>query len=177
MVMDTRERMAIASLHGVDPAKVRSGGEPELTPQDIAGAMGMGHLTSLQGNLLLAKYCGFNDQKTRSAIYASTLLEIERRWPGWYGQKQVPLIVRAAIFDVLPPDRVPGQQIEHGKCVQCGGTGIDWLAVPAGGCEPCGATGRATNWNFSGLWSDRHVQLVRHLQMLEQSGIDDMEGY
>lgn len=174
---DTRERLAIAAMHGVDPAKVHSGGEPDFTSLDVAGAMGIGHLTKLQGYLLLAKFCGMNDRGTRAAIWAGAMMVVERIWPDWFGDKTLDAIVKSAVADVVPPDREPGQQVAHGKCRACAGTGTDWLAVPPIPCHPCSGTGRAEGWALNSKWRERHAKIVRELELLEQEAIDQMRMY
>lgn len=53
---DTRELLAMMTAHGV-PSSAGVGGIPALTAQDVAAAMGMGHIPRREALLLLVKFC------------------------------------------------------------------------------------------------------------------------
>lgn len=166
------ERLAVAAPHGVDPGKVRGGGDiPEFTAEDVAGAMGMGHLSRLQAEILLVGYCGH----ARSKLWALTLMEIEHWRPRWMGHRVAHRIARAALDVVVPPERRPGQEIPSDRCQHCGGSRVDLLDPKRSDCKPCGGSGYAPLPIFARPWDRRLAELIHHLRGLEADALDALE--
>lgn len=164
-MMDKRERLAIAALHG---SSLEKRGKPELTARDIAGAMGMGHLSKLQAELLYAKYCGY----PRSGLWSLTLLEIEAWRPDWLGHGIAHRVAKVALDIIVPPERQPGQAIPSHKCQHCGGTGTDYADAKRPECGTCGGSGAAQMPDFGRVWNARLDELILHLGWLEDEAIE-----
>lgn len=160
------ERLATAAMHGLGPDHVFGGGEPEFTADDVAGAMGMGHLTQLAGDYLLAKYCGFDtDRRTISSLRSGVINLIGRRWPEWFGVRgKVEVIARYAIALL----------VGRGKCPECEGTQWDWSQTPPAPCRVCTGTGEQSADAFPVPWDTRSAILLRELRHIESEALDAM---
>ncbi len=165
------EKLAKLTPHGVDLGKAPGRGTPEITAQDIAAAMGMARLSQLQAEILLVGYCGY----PRKSLWALTLLEIERWRPQWIGAGVAQQIARAALNVVVPPEKQPGQHVSIDKCRDCRGTGKDPRDPLQSDCPSCAGTGNAAMPIFRPPWDLRLNELIRHLQSMESSAIDELD--
>jgi len=163
VLMDKREKIAKAALHTVDFGSGGwSGGRPEFTSQDVAAAMGMGHLSTLQTAMLLIKYCGMQDY----GLWHAIVLDIARIWPSWIGEHDLPIMGQAAMRAWLTDSR----------CGICQGTMWEWLAVPPIPCPDCGGTGYAQlDWHGKAPWPDRFRGLLYYLESQETAAIRALE--
>lgn len=161
---DRSEQISIASPKGIDPCKV-PGGTPDLTAEDIAGAMGAGHLTRLQSDILLYKYAGLGHPST---IFGAVLNDVANQHRDWFGEGQVEDLVRRVVAEFLSPNRCPkckGTEIDrdaHGNplpqlCSQCNGTG-HWY-------EPM---------SLHGVWRARYERLLDRMRDIEQEALARM---
>lgn len=157
LMVDQRERISVAAPHGIDPGKV-PGGTPELTAEDIAGAMS--RLTRFESDLLLYKYAGLGDP---ASLYAGYMLYLSEKRPDWFGDGRLDDAIRSAIVECVGSNRCPkckGTEIERDErgnplpalCSRCNGTGY-WYDKPE---------------------SDAHEKCARLLRMIEQNALDRM---
>ncbi len=169
---DKRERLSVAAQHSIDFTKsIWGGAVPDFTAEDVAGAMGMGHLTQLQAEILLVGYCGH----PRRSLWALTMLELERWRPQWIGAGVAQHIARAALNVVVPPEKQPGQHVSVDKCRDCRGTGKDPRDPLQNACPSCGGSGNAPLPVFQHPWDARLDELIGHLQRLESQAISRLK--
>lgn len=156
---DKREQIALAAPHGVDPLKV-PGGTPDFTAEDVAGQMGMGHLTQLQGSMLLYKYAG---QGEISSIYLEFYAELNRIHPEWFDTDRVLGPIMSATVEHLGTNR----------CKRCNGTKEALIDGKMVLCDGCGGSGYYYEpHDYKGIQYQQYQYCVAFLRNAEQLALD-----
>lgn len=172
--MSTAELLSMLTVHGVQIGKP-FGGTPAITAQDVAGAMGMGHLPDEQGALLLAKYC--LDKRSKHKLWAHWLLAVmhHARAEEWQTARgQLLTLTNLSLEEAL----------EDHVCRVCDGVGELLIDDKKVVCERCDGTGRRFKADyrlaqemgcgrtvFRSIWKPRMLWCRRELQVWEASGL------
>lgn len=152
------ERLAMLNPHTVQFGLGR-GGIPEITPLDVAAAMGMAKLSSLESAILLVKWA---DQGKPGHIRAATMLEIERSHREWIGSGLVQHVVRAAV----------GRLLGHDRCESCEATGQDWGGGLPVDCNHCAGSGvLPDSHRFAAPWQARYRLILAMLEVTEDEAL------
>lgn len=152
------EKLAKLSPHGVTPGAVGRG-IPEITAQDVAGAMGMAKLSHLQSSILMVKYAGHD---TPSSIWSLVMMWIGDTYPDWLGH---------GIAQHVATDAV-GRFVGRDRCGQCEGTGEDWRTAPPTRCEVCKGEGTISDERrYDGVWMSRYRMILAMLEIAEEEAI------
>lgn len=171
MKSDPLELLAMLTAHGPDMLARGRGGIPELTPLDVAAALGMAHLSRVESLLLLAKYTQDISQVRPLALaWYLHVVDIAYR-DAWEIERGVPRLLRLALWTLRPAllemrcESCGGPGLHHNQrvCATCSGTGI--AAAPT--------VGEAAAWllvkraDYLATWSRRETALAADLQLAE----------
>lgn len=128
-MLDTRERIALLTAHGIGEVGRPFGGIPTLTGMDVAGAMGMG-LNRLGAELLLVKYA--DDVNLLPSLRISWFMHVmeHKMAQGWRSQK-------AGKFRNLA-DTTLAENLALNLCKRCRGRGQIMPFKKPQTCPSCG---------------------------------------
>ena len=152
------ERLAMLTPRTVQFGLGR-GGISEITPLDVAAAMGMAKLTPLESAILLVKWA---DHGKPGHIWSAAMLEIERSHREWIGSGFVQHVVRAAV----------GRLLGHDRCETCEATGQDWSTGLPVNCDHCAGYGvLPDNHRFAAPWQARYRLILAMLEVTEDEAL------
>lgn len=133
------------------------GGIPEVTPEDIAGAMR--HLDALESELLRVKYIGDKPHK----LFASVLIWCMDQ--GWDLPKgETDKVAQQAIIDV----------VGHNRCPKCNGTKQVVIAEKIIICPHCNGSGTHYQKSDNQMYVD---WAVKWLQRTEYAALQKVEEF
>ena len=152
------ERLAMLTCRTVEFGGGR-GGIPEITPLDVAAAMGMAKLSQLESAILLVKWA---DHGKPGHIWSATLLEVERTHRDWIGPGIVQHVIRAAV----------GRLLGYDRCETCEATGSDWSTGLPVDCAHCAGYGvLPDDHRFAAPWQARYRLILAMLEVTEDEAL------
>lgn len=135
------------------------GGIPEITPLDVAAAMGMAKLTYLESAILFVKYTGYGPL---GLITDATAVYFHHHNRSWFGDSTVRHVIRAAV----------GRLLGHDRCTTCEATGQDWSTGLPVSCEVCAGYGvLPDNYRFKAPWQARYRIILAMLEVTEDEAL------
>lgn len=132
-MLDTRERLALVTPHGIGELDAPRGGIPDLTSMDVAAAMGLG-VDQLGAELLLVKYADDVGQlkplRTRWFMYVMEWGKKQHQWkakkPGRFKNLSDVTLAEYLSLHVCPTCQGRGEvpvMKSFKQCTHCGGSG------------------------------------------------------